>query len=652
DWTSGGIDVTAGTFNALDLYDNGLFGTYWVSPGGALNLTQNVGQFTDLNGEIHMSGGTMTVTGGSGQSFWPYASNASIDMSGGILDFKNNGIYIYSSAYSLTDNITGGTIRTNGYFSGSRADFSPTGGNIELYGTNDVQVSQGSGSNFYNLLINKSAVKGNAGQAADEIFYNRDGNLTRSPMANGVSAVSDLLISGTLTINAGSFDLNGHHTDVNGACNVYGSLVMDNAADTLYVGTYNYDHLVFYPGSSSTLTGGAIYPAAWVWSTGAVTINGGTGHTIYFQGANSAGIDVDGPGSVFGNVDVNKSSGNFHLNSYVSANNTFELAGDLTLHAGNILDMQDNAMIVHGTVVDDATSSIYLYDIPSKGSNQGYQNPKGEPSSENGRNNAFGSLIIDGAVSLNGLLDVGNGSVLVHGVFSTASTASVHINGGSFIADSPYRAYKTWEYLYGNITMPVGLFEFTNNSIFFGGTATNVISGGILRTGGAFYAALAGTFLPTGGTVEVTSANPDNSIYCDNGNYFYNFLINRPPATATYLQSANTIVKNDLTIQSGILICNSHAINVGGNWSNLMGSVGFDEGLGTVVFDGAGAGDVLTPETFYNLSLNKTYASFDALELMQDVNVTNDLHLIDGSMKLRSPADLTVTGNLTIDLNA
>ena len=646
DWTTGGIDILAGTFNALDLADNGLYGTYWVNAGGAINLTQDGGQYTDLDGEIHMYGGTMTVTGGYGQSYWPYLSNGLIEMTGGILDFRNNGIYLNPSAFTLTQSISGGTIRTNGYFSGSRTDFTPSGGTVELYGPTDIQVSLGTGSSFANLVINKAAVVSKSMQNYEEVFYDRQGNLSKSPLSNGVSAGSDIIVNGTLTIQTGKYTLNGHQTNANTYCHVYGSLVMNNAADKLYVGTTSWQHLEFHDGSSSTLTAGAIYPASWVWSSGAAIIDGGTGNTIYFTGSNNTGIQVDGPGSVFGNVDVNKTSGNFYINSYPSL---IELAGTLNLHAGNVLDMQNFTMVVHGAVTDNATSTIYLYNGPGKSMNQEKQSASRQPASPNVPA-SVGSLTIYPDINLNGLLDIADGNVLVHGRFSSSSTSAIHINGGSFIADSPNHSDKGWEYINGNITMPAGLFELTHNSINLGVSATTAVSGGTLRTGGAFYASNTGTFLPTGGVVEVTENLPDGAIYCGNGNFFYNFLLNKPSGAASYFET-DVVVKNNFTIQSGVLGTFSN-INVGGNWSNLVGPSGFLPGTGTVTFDGAAAASILTGETFYNLSLNKTYAAFDALQLMQNVNVTNDLHIIDGSMKLVSPANLNITGNLTIDLNA
>ena len=204
DWTTGGIDVIAGTFTALDLVDSGLFGTFWVNPGGSLNITQDAGQFTDLHGELHIYGGTMTVTGGAGASYWPYMDNALIEMSNGILDFKNNGIYIYNTAATLTESITGGIIRTDGRLAGTRTDFNPAGGTFEMYGTAEAFISQGLGSTFANLVINKPAVLDISQAGSEEVFYNREGDLTDIVASSVVTSSSNLVLTGDLVIQAGT----------------------------------------------------------------------------------------------------------------------------------------------------------------------------------------------------------------------------------------------------------------------------------------------------------------------------------------------------------------------------------------------------------------------------------------------------------------
>jgi hypothetical protein len=157
DWTAGAVDVLAsGTFTALDLADDGLWGSYYVNPGCTINLYQDASQRVDLGGNITFTnGGTINVFGGSIVSHWPLVNNASITMNEGTLDFKDQGILVYAGAgVSLTTNITGGTIRTPKGFFCNRSGFTPTGGMLELYGNYDEYLQVLAGS-LYDLKINK-----------------------------------------------------------------------------------------------------------------------------------------------------------------------------------------------------------------------------------------------------------------------------------------------------------------------------------------------------------------------------------------------------------------------------------------------------------------------------------------------------------------
>jgi hypothetical protein len=158
DYTIGGILVTSGaTFTALDLFDNGIYGSYHVETDGTINLYQDASKWIDLNGRFDITdGGTINVYGGSSTSYWPQNDNASITMDGGVLDFKDHGIFVTTSTHTLTTNITGGTIRTAGTFACNRTDFNPTGGTIELYGTQNANLTMSAGS-MNNLTINKTA---------------------------------------------------------------------------------------------------------------------------------------------------------------------------------------------------------------------------------------------------------------------------------------------------------------------------------------------------------------------------------------------------------------------------------------------------------------------------------------------------------------
>jgi len=944
DWTdyNGELEVDGGTFIAYDLEESGIFGKYYItSSGGLLELHQDGGQYIDLNGRIVLSGGTMNIYGGSANSFWPYAANATISMSDGVLDFKDRGIYIYDSpTYSLTETITGGTIRTSGYFTGNRTDFNPTGGTIELYGSIDASLSMGAGSNFYNVLVNKSASDKITKKSENEKrrIRNRDGSVIEVTRANTVNVTTDLDINGNLQIDNGTFDLNGfnvnvryilnnygnlivdstldigddcyyysgstvdlsgtmqigtytgrhgsslHYTgstfnqtvgdyyvesirlydgsqfngtggtthmyvnghvlnnnieiddpdsyfqyfDVNSGANaalyncsydlttystylhgpldinsytmnstyfdaydvltidsggtvnvtgngpyfstsgsltmisgselnsnlhirfytgttenvsggdiflagsftdannifsptggsvtfdgssassiigptafydlnidktgatvtassafsvtnnlditsgaltlngytvdvandvdVYGTLNMTNAADILNVGDAAYDNLAFRNGSLGNLTAGTVNLASWLWVDVGGLLTATTGNTMNFSGPGMTGIEVDAAGSVFGNINV-VSVNPFQL--YSVSSQLIEVDGNFDLQAGNAMEFLNNSMIVHGLFTDDPTSIVYVYNGPVDGGNTNLLSANGNRENQNDINitnspknskdsrSRGGYFEIDTDFTLNGLMDVGDGDVLVHGEFELATTGTLTINGGSFISDESTRD-RAWRYLRGTFNLSDGLFEITNNSTNFASTATTNISGGTIRTGGAFYGVHAGTFQPTGGIVEIIGGGGDDVVYCSNGNYFYDFVINRDPGIYAALMN-ETHVQNDLTINSGILSCNftTDDLYVGGNWTNNVGTGGFLPNISTVIFDGTGDVSITPGETFYDLTLDKV-SSADHLDLFGSVTVGNDLTINPGAL-YSNDNTISVSGNVTVN---
>jgi len=173
DWTGGGVDVLSGSFTAGDLFDNGIFGDYYVNPGGEINVTNNDG-YVDLDGNLYIYGGSFNVYGGTTASYWPYYSNASLTLyPGGTLDFKNQGIYMFNTGMaSMTYNISGGTIRTVGSLTGSHPHFHPTGGTFEFYGTDPCSIALDPEAAFNNLHINKAVVDA-AGLQSANLFLNK-----------------------------------------------------------------------------------------------------------------------------------------------------------------------------------------------------------------------------------------------------------------------------------------------------------------------------------------------------------------------------------------------------------------------------------------------------------------------------------------------
>ncbi|MGB4204423.1 MAG: hypothetical protein WBJ84_02255, partial [Bacteroidales bacterium] len=314
DWTSGGIEIAAGTFTALDLADNGLYGSYSVKAGGTINLHQAASGWIDLNGELNFDGGgNINIYGGSMPSWWSYDGNAKINMNGGVLDFKDWGIYIYySPTYSFTQNITGGTIRTSMGFECDRSNFTPLGGTLEFYGSTNTFLDMVSGSHLRNVIINKSSKEGNESYTGEPVYDQRSGKLiSDGTRANNISLYSDIEILGNLTINSGSFNTLPNQVSVSGnvAINNGGQLLVDAGAGIAMAAsksvTVNNGGLLEFNGTAGTQSKitrkSSGYYALNIESGGKI----GAEHTI-FEYMNTNGVNIK-PGAI---VDIGKSFNN------------------------------------------------------------------------------------------------------------------------------------------------------------------------------------------------------------------------------------------------------------------------------------------------------------------------------------------------------
>jgi len=404
DWTTGGIDVDGGTFTALDLTDEGLFGGFWINPGGTINLYQDNDQFVDVNCILNFNGGgTINVFGGSEASYWPWAADATINMNGGVLNFDGPGIRIdNSTSWSLTTNITGGIIRTSNAFSGNRGDFQPTAGTFEFYGSSDPYISQSNECTLHNVLINKSAKAGSSSKAGDPVIDKRSGEvIAGGGKTNSVTLSSDFVITRDLEINSGTFNSNGFDIYVGGnwTNNAGPSAFTEGSESVIFNGSFEADILTdetFYDvvidksaatyealelgsgltldvlnnlqildgtfelNSNSTLIVGHDVSLAtgsglnaygdiglnievggnWVNdNTGYNTIDGYTPgtETITFNGTTDQTISTNAPKEDFGNLVIDKSSGQFR------PNNNIDVMGDLQIIDGQ---WSDNVLLL------------------------------------------------------------------------------------------------------------------------------------------------------------------------------------------------------------------------------------------------------------------------------------------------------------------
>jgi hypothetical protein len=176
----GHLYMYGGQFLASDLTESGVFGRYTINNGTA-TLQQDAAQFVDLNGIVDISNGTLRVVGGSGVADWPWATNASLTMSGGVLDYDGAGIRVnYSATYKLTNNITGGRIRTSGDLICPDATFNPPGGEFEFYGAVNRAMNLASGAGLHSLIVSK--------------------------MAATLTASANVVLSGDFTLQSGVFN--------------------------------------------------------------------------------------------------------------------------------------------------------------------------------------------------------------------------------------------------------------------------------------------------------------------------------------------------------------------------------------------------------------------------------------------------------------
>jgi hypothetical protein len=641
----------AATIYINNLVENAIEGSYSLSdPDGSISIVNS--SYVDLNGDINITDGTMTVSGTV--SYWPYTHDASIIMSGGVLDFTDCGITIYNSGtYTLNDNITGGVIRTAGGFNGQRADFTPNAGIFEFYGTSDATFNQSNGCTLYEVAIDKDAKSITNPSVKVISTEERADNTVNMSDVSQISLVSDFSITSDLNIYSGTLRINGHELIAQRNTNVYGTLIMDNPLDVITSGTTYYHQLRFYYGSEGNLANGNINAYGWVIPVSGCSFNATPSNTISFIGVSGGGPSNEEPTAVYGNIIINKNAGG---TAYIdnSATETINVSGNLTVNPDNTFEMQDEAMIVAGSVTDNTSSTIYLYNAKKEGSAdlKSSKPSKSTFSNPNENGSKAASLEIDGDYTVYGLLDISDGSALIHGNFGINSTGELTITTGSLVADQGYAKGKAWQYLDGTINMSGGLFEISSNSMRFSSTSVNNISDGIIRCGFTFYAAAAGIFQPTGGTVEMTGNLINSYILNDyaSGNYFYNLTINKDNETVLH---SDIEVKNDIIIEKGLNVFGlsvDHDIYVGGNWTNNGGEAAFNEGNGAVIFNGATYSDILTDETFYDLVLDKSDPNFAIFELMNGLTATvlNNLETIDGSFELNMNSTLIVENDIIL----
>ncbi|MBN2461276.1 MAG: hypothetical protein JXB60_06675, partial [Candidatus Cloacimonetes bacterium] len=453
----------------------------------------------------------------------------------------------------------------------------------------------------------------------------RDGNQVLITRDNTVLVTTDLVINSILEISNGIFDLNNHTVDANSRVDIHGILKMNTSNCILYAGSGTSHDIGWYSGSSANITAGTIYPSYSMTFFDGTNVLMGAGSLIYFSSDTyESGFWCYDADAQAGSVVFNKSSGN----GYIAAGSTqpLRLSGDLDILNSNHFHLQSYDMFMEGTINITTGSLVDM--------------------------GAVAEMEVDNDLILEGDLNIGAGTVIVHGIPTFSSSGSLNIAGGSFVCDTPDTG-RNYIYINSDMDMTDGLFELTHNSIYFRINPKNV-SGGTIRTGESFCANGAGIFQPSGGTVEITGSGNFAS-YLYSNNFFHDLLINRDPECGTGMYTDFT-VKNDLAIQSGRLYnSSSYDLYLGGDWINNVGIDGFQEGTGTVIFTGPGESAIFSNETFYDLTVvDAIPGDFYTPEIQGGLNISvlHDLEIINGCIALLDNAVITVDGNINIHTGA
>jgi len=178
---------------------------------------------------------------------------------------------------------------------------------------------------------------------------------------------------------------------------------MPNDDDVLNVGTYDWDNLTFYSGSTGNISKGEIYLKSWIVPHAGSSFTASINNTIYFIGSNSSGgLCNDEPTAVYGNIDVNKSANRIYLD--YTATEPIIVNGNFVIHADNILEMSNETLVVHGNFTDNSTSSVYVYSVTKVRNNA---TSSGEIRSSKDSGTKGGYLEIDTDFTLNGLIGFG-----------------------------------------------------------------------------------------------------------------------------------------------------------------------------------------------------------------------------------------------------
>lgn len=612
---AGTIEVTGGSFMVDDLEDNNVKGNYVISEG-LISLTQDEVFFLDLDANLTISGGKISLNGGYNFPVdWAYTRPVSITMSGGELDFTTNSIGITNTGHALNLNITGGVIKTKGSFVNGRTGLNLGGGTIEMTGSADVTISSPGGGSLNRVKINKSSSR----DGGDRDRYSK------------VTINQNVTISEDLEIFAGTLALNGVVANVGRDLIIGGTLEMNTAGATLNIGR----DMLLGGMSNTQINHGTINITRNFTQAVSSPLTSSALNTINFVGTGDSNLTMMNPAVSLGSIGVNKSSGNVAISTSAAALN---LLGNMTISPGNqfwfrtIPTVIAGALNVNGLILLQAGGSVTCLDL-----------------------NMYGNITVAGALTVQ------------RDFYQAPATQLIVSSSGNFIMDKPYTG--NFMSFAGTTILNGGAITITNEGIQFGASSNLTINSGTLKIGSGLRAMVVDSFHMSTGAIEFIGPR-SSSIQLAEGNYLNNVIVTKTGTGVVML--ASDLLLRDLTINSGTFQLLHRTLNIAGNlnimngtlnaafaddlinlngwWNNNRSPNGFIQGLGTVAFTGFNRSVIYQSEQFNNLRINKTSAHPEGVEIETGATLSaNAIEFIDGTLYLKGGATLnTPAAGLTV----
>ena len=135
------------------------------------------------------------------------------------------------------------------------------------------------------------------------------------------------------------------------------------------------------------------------------------------------------------------------------------------------------------------------------------------------------------------------------------------------------------------------------------------------------------------GTSKSFYGTSNQTIYsnCPDGD-FYSVIIN---STSTVSPATNLHILDDFSLNHGIFNAPDE-LYVAGRWFTNPDYEVFNEGTGKVIFNGDEQAYIQLHETFYNVTIDKTYGLPGGFYIasLSSITTINDLTILDGSLEM------------------